>query len=282
MKKIKILHRTTYDFSAPVDLGPHLIRVRPREGHKLHIESSILNITPTADVFWQSDVEDNSVATAMFETQTDQLVIESEVVVQQYNESPFDFLTAKYAIDFPFLYVPEDWRLLAPYAEVPLDQDGTLTRWTEEIWTNGEPIQTLSLLLRVAERIKSDFRYQIREEPGVQSPLDTLKLGSGSCRDFAALFIAAARIYGFAARFVSGYLVVPPSDFYYGATHAWAQVYIPGTGWTGFDPTLGVLSGPDHIVVAVARLPDTLPPVEGSFTGAATSSMSVGVWVTPL
>ena len=116
----------------------------------------------------------------------------------------------------------------------------------------------------------------------MQTPAETLSLGTGSCRDWALLFIEAARRLGLAARFVSGYLNTPPSPRNYGATHAWAEVFLPGAGWKGFDPTTGLVVGTDHIAVAVARLPESVPPVKGSFIGPPGSSLDVGVWVTPL
>ena len=117
----------------------------------------------------------------------------------------------------------------------------------------------------------------------MQSAMETLTLGTGSCRDFAGLFMEAARHFGLAARFVSGYLNTNalPGPFDFGATHAWVEVYIPGAGWKGFDPTLGLMIGQDHIPVAVGRFPDTVPPVAGSFTGRAPPIMTVGVWVMP-
>ncbi|MAS96657.1 MAG: cysteine protease [Verrucomicrobiales bacterium] len=282
MKRIKILHRTYYNFSEPVQLGPHVLRLRPREGHKLHIESSNLSITPASSLFWQSDVEDNSVAVAHFSAPTSQLAIESEVIVQQFNENPFDFLVSDYAINYPFNYNSNDWRLLDPYAELPLDPDGSLANWTSSLWTPGRSVETIPLLLQVGQQIQSSFQYFVREEPGVQSPSETLSLGTGSCRDFANLFLATVRKLGLAARFVSGYLVTGPSDFDYGATHAWAEVYVPGAGWKGFDPTVGIMTGADHIPVAVGRLPEELPPIEGTYSGFADSNMDVGVWLTPL
>jgi transglutaminase-like putative cysteine protease len=116
----------------------------------------------------------------------------------------------------------------------------------------------------------------------VQTPAETLSRSTGSCRDYAYLFMEAARHIGLAARFVSGYLHSPPTDADYGATHAWAEVFLPGAGWTGFDPTIGSLVGSDHIAVAVAKLPESVPPVDGSFVGRAQSSLDVGVWVTEL
>jgi transglutaminase-like putative cysteine protease len=124
--------------------------------------------------------------------------------------------------------------------------------------------------------------YQVREEPGVQTPDETLARGTGSCRDFANLFMQAARVLGLAARFVSGYLNSPFADGRGGATHAWAEVYLPGAGWKGFDPTSGEIAGSRHIAVAVARLPEVVSPVSGAFVGPVGSDLTVGVWVSDL
>jgi len=264
-------------------LGPHTMRLRPREDHELRIESSLLNISPTANLSWHRDVEDNSVATATFSTPTSRLAIESEVVIQQYNLSPLDFLVADYAINYPFTYQQEDWEVLAPYSVLadPSAHDA-LDQWVANLWHPGEAIQTYSLLQRIAEHIQQTISYQRREEAGVQSALQTLSFGTGSCRDLANLFIEAVRHLGIASRFVSGYLHAQPSNFDYGATHAWAEVFLPGAGWKGFDPTIGKIVGTEHIAVAVARKPELVPPVEGSFTGPVGANLDVGVWVSVL
>lgn len=280
MKRVKIVHRTYYNFSAPVELGTHYLRLRPREGHQLRIEHSSLTLTPEATISWQSDIEGNSIAAAKFQTPTAQLAIESEIVVQQYNENPFDFLLEEYAVQFPFTYQEHEWPVLSAYVGgAGEDEKSKIAEWSFSVWNGTESIQSISLLLRLAERIRSDIQYSVREEPGVQLPAKTLSQRSGSCRDFAALFIAAARHFGLAARFVSGYLVAGPSDFDYGATHAWAEVYLPGAGWTGIDSTIGIVTGSYHIPVAVSRLADSVPPVAGSFVGFARATMDVGVWV---
>ncbi|MCB1190611.1 MAG: transglutaminase family protein [Leptospiraceae bacterium] len=279
MQRYKILHRTYYNFTGLVSLGPHSLRLRPREDHELRIEFSTLNITPPATLLWHRDVEGNSVATATFDLQVNQLIIESETIIQQFNEQPLDFLLADYAINYPFAYLPDDKIMLSPYmAIMEHSTRNLLTGWIANIWQPGEQIQTYSLLQRIATYIHQTLSYQIREEPGVQTPKQTLSYGTGSCRDFAMLFMEAARCLGFASRFVSGYLHVPQTtDF--GATHAWAEVYLPGAGWKGFDPTIGKIVGTDHIAVAVARLPESVPPVAGSFVGPPASSLNVGVWV---
>lgn len=283
MQRYKILHRTYYNFSGAVMLGPHTLRLRPREDHELRIESSLLNITPTATLRWHRDVEDNSVAVACFNTPTEQLVIESEVVIQQYNLVPLDFLIADYAVNYPFAYTPEDLAVLAPYTGVAGHaMSDTLADWLANLWHSDEQLQTYGLLQRITARIQQTVSYQRREEPGVQSASDTLTYGTGSCRDLANLFIVSVRHLGFASRFVSGYLHAEPSTVNFGSTHAWAEVFLPGAGWKGFDPTIGEIVGTDHVAVAVARSPELVPPVEGSFVGPTGVGLDVGVWVTNL
>ena len=283
MQRYKILHRTYYNFTAPVRLEPHVLRLRPRENHELRIESSTLDITPPATLRWHRDVEDNSVAIATFDTPAEQLLIESAVIIQHYNEAPLDFLVADYAMNYPFTYTPDDGTVLSPYMKAAANEtNDALTDWIATLWQPDEPIQTYALLQRLCVHIQQKLSYQVREEPGVQTAIDTLSRGTGSCRDFATLFMEAARRLGLAARFVSGYLNAPPSAVDFGATHAWAEVYLPGAGWKGFDPTIGAIVGTDHIAVAVARLPEAVPPIAGSFVGPPGASMNVGVWVTEL
>jgi len=283
MQRYKIVHRTYYNFPSEVQLGPHSLRLRPREGHELHIESSSLEISPPASLRWQRDTEDNSVAIATFDQAARQLAIESEVVIQQFNEVPLDFLVADYATDYPFSYLSDDSALLSPYmlGAQPRSSD-RLPAWIADFWRPGEPIQTYVLMQRLASHIQQTLSYQVREEPGVQTPQATLSRGTGSCRDFACLFMETARHLGLAARFVSGYLHAQPSASDFGATHAWAEVFLPGAGWKGFDPTIGNIVGTDHIAVAVARLPGSVPPVAGSYIGAPGAKLDVGVWVTEL
>jgi transglutaminase-like putative cysteine protease len=279
MQRYKILHRTYYNFPAAVRLEPHVLRLRPREGYELHIESSTLDITPPAALRWHRDVEDNSVAIATFDSPTTQLLIESNIIIQQYNQAPLDFLVAGYAAHYPFAYKPEDKTVLSPYIVAGHPLSNLLDKWVANIWQPSERIQTYSLLQRLAERIQQTLVYQLREEPGVQSATDTLIRGTGSCRDSAYLFMEAARRLGFAARFVSGYLHTQPAPTDLGATHAWAEVFLPCAGWKGFDPTIGTVVGTDHIAVAVARQPESVPPVAGAYVGPPGATLDVGVWV---
>lgn len=285
MQRYQIIHRTYYNFAASVRLGPHALLLRPRENHEMRIESSVLTTTPTASIRWHRDVEDNSVAIATFAEPTRQLLIESQLVVQQYNHSPLDFVVAEHAAHYPFSYAPDEAAVLAPYVAVSAasaDERARIAQWMSQLWKSGDPPETYGLLQRLASHIQQSLSYRVREEAGVQTAASTLARGGGSCRDFAFLFMEGARHLGLAARFVSGYLNAAPSPSDFGATHAWADVFLPGAGWKGFDPTHGKIVGSEHIAVAVARSPESVPPIAGTFTGPPGAEMDVGVWVTAL
>ena len=280
LKRFKIIHITRYNFSANVDLYPHTFRLRPREGHDLRIESSKLEIFPSAIVRWHRDVEDNSIAIASFKDKSNTLTIESEILIQKYDINPMDFLVSEHALYYPFIYQADETISLTPYLLNTEKLSGNLIGWTEGIWDNNEKIQTFTLLNRINQRIFQTLKYVKREEEGVQSADWTVANCSGSCRDFANLFMAIAQRLGLAARFVSGYIFSGGSPIESQSTHAWAEVFIPGAGWKGFDPTFGTVAGAQHIATAVARRPELIPPISGSFYGNARSSMAVEVWVT--
>jgi transglutaminase-like putative cysteine protease len=267
MQKIQINHHTRYTYSAPVSLGPHRLFIRPREGHDIRIATSKLEITPTpASVTWHRDVYGNSVATVTFAEPTDALSILSEVVVEHYDEQPMDFVIEDRAVKFPFLLTPAERMDLLPYLTPSYPEDQAQQElWTQRFWKAGNSADTYALLDEINRAIAGEFSYARREEPGVQRPARTLTEKSGSCRDFATLLIEACRFLGLPARFVSGYASTEDIPAALGSTHAWAEVYLPGAGWKGFDSTGGVLTGPKHIAVAVGRDPESLPPISGSF-----------------
>lgn len=279
MKRFSIVHHTVYSFSGAAQLLPHTLRIRPREGHELRIESSKLEISPPAIVRWHRDIEGNSVATAKFTTRTNLLTIKSEVLIQHFDLAPLDFLVAEHAIHYPFEYSVEERCLLAPYLIEDTRQTAKFDAWVGSLWSRGESIESFALLLRLTQHIFKVIKYRRREEEGVQSAEQTLAYGTGSCRDLAFLFMATARRLGIATRFVSGYLYssTPPGQS--SSTHAWAEALLPGAGWKGFDPTIGEVVGANHIAVAVARLPESVPPVAGRFYGNRGTTMTVDVWV---
>ena len=283
MRRIEITHTTRYEYAEPVELLTHKLHVRPREGHDIRIESSQLSITPNYKIRWERDIYGNSIAMVDFLDKSPSLEITSDVIVQHYAEQPLEFTVDESALHYPFRYNPLEQVDLIPYqmSVFPRDYPSVQT-WLENICKPGKLMKTAVLLDALNKAISTHFDYQIREEPGVQSPLETITLGSGSCRDFAALFIEACRVFGIASRFVSGYLLLPPENAsQHMATHAWSEVYLPGSGWRGFDPTSGSLVAGDHIAVAHHRHPEAIPPVAGAFIGqtAPLPLMTVNVGV---
>ncbi|NVK55520.1 MAG: transglutaminase family protein [Alteromonadaceae bacterium] len=280
MRKLQIIHITTYQFSGAVELTPHTLRLRPREGHDQHIESSKLSISPPAELRWQRDAEENTIAIASFMQATQRLVIHSTIVIQKFDVEPHNFLVADHAIDYPFAYSGEEGIALSPYIQTqnPINQE-LLTQWLKDIWQPAEHIQTFALLLRINQKIYQSFDYIKREEEGVQSPETTLSSQAGSCRDLANLMMRAVRNLGFASRFVSGYVHTGENNAQEGATHAWTEVFIPGAGWKGFDPTFGSLAGISHIAVSVSHSAELTPPISGGFYGETGTTMEVDVQV---
>ena len=214
---------------------------------------------------------DNSLAIVDFLARTNKLTIASEVTIQHYEQAPYDFRVEEYAVNYPFTYdFKEQADLAAFQSPIFVNDQSTVNNWLQQFQFNG--METYSLLLKLNQTINQNFSYQMREEAGVQLPSLTLSKRSGSCRDYATLFIEACRNLGLASRFVSGYIHAPATEYGNAATHAWAEVYIPGKGWKGFDPTSGEVTGNRHIAVAVARNPETVSPVSGSFIGPSMTS----------
>jgi transglutaminase-like putative cysteine protease len=285
---LKIQHATTYRYHQSVSLGPHRLMLRPRESRDLRLISSDLRLTPAADVTWAYDVFGNAIATATFQAMTNHLVISSVVDLQLDATAWPIFDIAASAISYPFRYSEDDWTDLGALAiqQYP-DPAGRLRDWAKA-FIRSNPTNTLALLKDLTIGVSGSIRYQSREDMGTQSPTQTLERGWGSCRDFAVLFVEAARNLGFGARIVSGYLYnldrssVGTADA--GSTHAWGEVYVPGAGWITFDPTNRGVGGFNLIPVAVARDIGQAIPVAGSFVGMtdAFQTMSVQVLVTPL
>jgi transglutaminase-like putative cysteine protease len=266
MRSLQIKHITTYQFTEDVTLLEHKLLLRPREGHDLRIASNELAIYPSAKLQWQRDVYDNAVALATFTEPSKRLSIDSRLILQHYDDQPLDFLVADYAVSYPFQYDAFERVDLTPYLSAIFEQDRSLiSAWLEQFWRPGQVLETYLLLDSINKAIAAGFTHQQRDEPGVQTPAITLTSRTGSCRDVATLFIEACHYLGLAARFVSGYSYSPTLPQGQGATHAWSEVYLPGAGWKGFDPSSGQVVGNDHIAVAVSRHPELLPPVSGAF-----------------
>jgi transglutaminase-like putative cysteine protease len=268
MRRIKIEHTTEYAYPEPVQLLKHRLLVRPREGHDIRIESSRLDISPGYSIRWHRDVHGNSVASVTFPEPARRLRIVSEVVVQNYEEAPSEFVIAEEARRFPFHYDPMEQIDLMVYllSAFPMDSP-EVGRWLRDVWKPGATRDTAHLLDAVNQKIVSEIGYEVRTLAGVQSPATTIRRGSGSCRDVAALFIEACRYCGLAARFVSGYLLSSAAVTDVASTHAWSEVYLPAGGWRGFDSTSGRHVGGEHVAVAVHRHPEAISPISGAYLG---------------
>jgi transglutaminase-like putative cysteine protease len=280
VRRIQIQHLTRYHYAEPVTLLPHTLQLRPREGHDIRVQSSRLQISPEFRIRWKRDVYSNSVAVVEFLRPAEDLVITSEVVVEHYEEEPLEFVLEEGARHYPFHYDPAEQIDLAPYQSplFPRDQ-AVLKAWIADVCNPGTNADTIALLTSVNTKIANRLDYLMREEPGVQTPAQTVSTGKGSCRDFATLFIEICRHCGLASRFISGYVLNEAVADGHTATHAWSEVFLPGSGWRGFDSTSGLVVGGDHIAVAVHRHPEAIPPIAGSFVGSASARPELRVEV---
>jgi transglutaminase-like putative cysteine protease len=278
---LTIEHRTRYRYARPVMLQPHRLVVTPRESGELTTIRRSLRCEPEATVDWTLDVFGNRVATATFSEPAELLTITSEAVVDHKAPDWPIFSIDPAAHGYPFAYTLDDVIDLGGLAQPDWLTPGgeAVSGWARR-FVLGARTDTLSLLKDLNIGVLGDVRYRVRDEEGTQSPAQTLGTGSGSCRDVAGLFIEAARHLGFGARAVSGYLFDPDQaadDA--GATHAWAEVYLPGAGWIAFDPTHRRIGSGQLVPVAVARLNRQIMPVSGGYLGAADDFQSMDVSV---
>jgi transglutaminase-like putative cysteine protease len=280
---LRIRHKTTFLYRREVSLGPHRLMLRPRESRDLRLISSELKTTPAASLTYSQDVFGNSVTLAAFASRTATLVIDSVTVLELGGEAWPVFAIAAAAQTYPFHYAEEERTDLGAlmFQQYP-DPTGRLRDWTWA-FVGGVQTDTLALLKDLSVGVSRWIQYQSREDEGVQSPIETLDRGWGSCRDFAVLFVEAARCLGFGARIVSGYLFVGDAGVLgsidAGSTHAWAEVYVPGAGWVTFDPTNRSVGGYNLIPVAVARDIRQAMPVAGSFNGDSDAFLEMAVEV---
>jgi transglutaminase-like putative cysteine protease len=278
---LDVRHTTIYRYQRPVRLGEHRLMLRPRDSHDLRIVETDLTFSPSASVRWQHDVFGNSVAIASFADPATELRIESHLRLETFALQRPAFQITPEAVSYPFVYSADDridlGRMLERQYADPGDRLATWARG----FVRSNPTDTLALLADLNSGIAAFISYQSRDTEGTQSPLETLDRGWGSCRDFAVLFIEAARCLGFGARVVSGYLY-NPTAIGAGTTHAWADIYVPGSGWIAYDPTNRTIGGANLIRVAVTRDIAQAAPITGSFVGTADSylGMTVDVSVT--
>ncbi|MDO9478730.1 MAG: transglutaminase family protein, partial [Pseudohongiella sp.] len=277
--RVALRHSTHYDFDRPVNLSPHHIRLKPAPHCRTPIEAYSLKISG-GEYFinWQQDPFGNHVARLVFPDKMTHLHVDVEVIAPMTVVNPFDFFVEEYAEHFPFEYTDALKKELAPYLETGLvGSDGQtgpeLKAWLETVKRDKRLIA--GFLVELNQRLSQDIEYLIRMEPGVQTPEETLTLARGSCRDSAWLMVHILRRLGLAARFVSGYLIQLTADVKaldgpsgtdvdFTDLHAWTEVFIPGAGWIGLDPTSGLFAGEGHLPLAATPEPSAAAPITGA------------------
>lgn len=268
---LRLVHLTRYDYSQPVAFAPHALYLRPRETPRQRLHEFKLDVTPSPRRIATSDAEDNALDWAWFspELTASQLEFRSEFMVETLDTNPFDFFLKPTALRFPFAYDDAERYALAPCLAPPRGTDETQLRtWLAQNFSSP-PADTVAFLAELNTTVRQALSYTRRDEPGIQTPAETLALRSGSCRDYAVLLIALCRTLGLAARFVSGYLHEPPAPGVLNplppTMHAWTEVYLPGAGWRGLDPTRGIFCDDAFVAVAHAALAESVNPIQGGF-----------------
>ncbi|HUG84596.1 MAG TPA: transglutaminase family protein [Euzebya sp.] len=284
---VALTHRTTYDYDRVVGLGPHVVRLRPAPHTRTPILAYSLTVQPEDNwLNWQQDAFGNYLARLVFHEKADKLELVVDMVADMTTINPFDFFIDETAETYPFAYDPSLAKDLSRYTSA--DTAGPrLTEWLQDrtgdlVADAAEGMRTIDVLVALNQRLQSDIAYTTRMEPGVQTPEQTLDKALGSCRDSGWLLAQIMRQMGLAARFVSGYLVQLKADVAaldgpsgtdvdFTDLHAWTEVFLPGAGWVGMDPTSGLFAGEGHIPLACTPEPRSAAPVEGAVDEAEVS-----------
>ncbi len=287
--KVALNHKTRYIYDQPVQLAPHVFRLRPAAHSRTPVSAYTLKIKPEQHfINWQQDPFGNHLARVVFPEKCTELSVEVELIAEMTVINPFDFFLEDYAEHFPFAYPQQLRKELGPYLEATEDGQG-LTAFLADI--PRQQIAIVDFLVSVNQRVYQAVNYSIRMEVGVQTCEETLAKKLGSCRDSSWLLVQVLRHLGLAARFVSGYLVQLTADVKaldgpsgtdkdFTDLHAWVEVYVPGAGWIGLDPTSGLFAGEGHIPLACSADYVSAAPVTGGYIGQAETTFEFSNSVT--
>ena len=277
MPRLRIRHESTYDYAWPVRFGRWRLLMRPLDTHATRLIEASLE-TPPGQIKWSYDAYGNCVCDLSPSGESDRLRVVNNLVVDRY-PSPL----ARVDIDnpdsrLPIVYSMADRTILEPFiAPATDDHDSNYLDWLR-YQSSGTAEPAIDFLQRMNANIHETFAYGVRNEPGVQSPSETVYGRSGTCRDFAWLMIESVRRLGFAARFATGYLYSPHATVRgAGATHAWCEIFLPDIGWTEFDPTNGLVESSSLIRVAATRTWGEAVPMNGTVFGDVSSTLNVAV-----
>lgn len=272
---LHIEHLTKHTYERPVSFSDHALFLRPLDGHRRHVSRFEVKTMPASAQRWVRDAYGNLVMRCNFGlNESTVLEFKTLIDIELDEDNPFDFILESYATAYPFSYREPDLSSLKSYLDTKTTGAAKSLDWFYRVVpspsTHSDVVQFLSDLNTA---IRHEINYARRDEEGIQDPDTTINLQSGSCRDMAVLFIAIIRQLGFAARFCSGYLYVPPmvvggspaENRADGSMHAWAEVYLPGAGWKGFDPTNGVLANSFYIPSGVSHEPLNVNPIQGAY-----------------
>lgn len=267
--KVQIDYQTQFAYAQTVSFSLHFFRLFPKTGRHLTINRLAFQTNTGADVHYRHDLFDNEIASVFYPHESALLAASLQIDLDVQARNPFGFILAKHALNFPFQYTPREADVLAPY----LRSDGPLVL---PFWAApSAPQPTVDTLVSLNSAIHENVAYARREEGAAFAAAETLRLGGGSCRDFAVLLAEAARGLGVAARLASGFLCefAGGKKVAEGAMHAWTELYLPGAGWIGFDPTNGYLCNHYHLTAAVGLTPDDISPIAGTFSPPGVPAM---------
>ena len=276
----QISHTTEYTYNRPVFLEPHILKLFPESNIYQTVKSFDISVEPTPFVLSRYvDEMKNSVIQVWFEDLTQRLLIKTVFEVEIQRKNPFDFLTEPYAQNMKFKYENKLLPYLSPFLASEAKSD--MVKEFAKILIKESENDTNTFLINLSKKIKESCKYEIREDGEPNHPEYTLSKLNGSCRDFTVLFIEACRSVGIASRFVSGYLYNPEIE--HNHLHAWAEVYLPGGGWRGYDPTQGIAVGENHISLCSGANALDSTPINGRFRGNnAKSDMKASISIKPM